>query len=774
MLTIGKREKIEDYAYYQSLYGHTYDCLKILHTYIDINYFQIKDFCEYWKIDSELFIKNLFIFIYFHDAGKLIHEFQENIKKGKTSYNFPHSIYSFYLLKDFNYESIVSIDFELLAILGHHTQLHNSIYDDQRNVPTFLKENIFFFIKNIYNIYEDLKFDKFFNLDISVNPNFNFKYLKFIKFRDKFNKESSKFNDKIFLKSLFSFFFSILQTCDDYSSYNFHAFVKNFDNINNEIAMFENILDNPNNYVWNLDCKKYLDELFNIYNPYDFQKVLYSNPHKFTLLFAPCGRGKTEAALGWALAALNKFNKRKIIFAMPTQVTSNAMWDRLCYIFGENNVGLYHGKSFIKLADSLNFKDNDEIFSEVFKGNVFFKPITITTIDHLIYSFVHGFSQADFALGNIQSAVVIFDEVHYYDDKALNHLFTLYDFLRKMNIPHILMSGTLPEFIIEGLKNYENVIDYEGLNFKPFKISYHDSYLIKTKEKFYLSNELIKEINFNYDNDLKQFFIFNTIDRAKEFYTLLKKIRDFDIVLYHSQFTHFDRIKKENEIIQKCSDKHGFILIATQIIEISLDISADVMYTELAPPDALGQRGGRLNRKKENGSYQMKIFESESHVPYDKNLINKTRENMKIGNVTYLSFKEWCDQVYDDKNLEFSNLIHFFNRSVLFGYHPKDISFSEEEGNKFEIRDSSFQKIDVIPLEIYDNDEHNLIVENQVKIPFWWIKKDENENNADARIFFNEIKGNRQFIISKMKYSYEMGFNKNIILNLDDFNEHCL
>ena len=79
----------------------------------------------------------------------------------------------------------------------------------------------------------------------------------------------------------------------------------------------------------------------------------------FGLLFAPCGRGKTETSLIWALKALKKYKRNKIVFAMPTQITSNAMWERFCEIFGngesqqerietgKKQVGLFHGKSFM-------------------------------------------------------------------------------------------------------------------------------------------------------------------------------------------------------------------------------------------------------------------------------------------------------------------------------------------------------------------------------------------------------------------------------------------
>jgi len=73
--------------------------------------------------------------------------------------------------------------------------------------------------------------------------------------------------------------------------------------------------------------------------------------------------------------------------------------------------------------------------------------------------------------------------------------------------------------------------------------------------------------------------------------------------------------------------------------------------------------------------------------------------------------------------------------------------------------------VDVIPIEIYNNDKSNLIVENQVKVPLFWIKNDEKDNIGNAKIFFNEMKGNNQFIISRMKYDYEFGFDKNQIIN---------
>lgn len=763
-MMIAKREKLEGTFYFQSLKGHSYDSLTLLHFYIQQNYDIIEEFCNFWSLDLNLFIENLVIFIYLHDLGKLTEEFQENISQGRRSQKYPHAYYSFFLLNNIEFKHIFEdVPIELLAVLAHHTQLYSGIYSNHQNInnPTFLKEEINSFIENFSEIF-NLFNDYFEFSELSFNENFNFKKVAISKKINKYNIKSNSFQNKFLLKSVFTYFFSILQLCDDFSSANFANFIKECSGQKN---CFNAVLSNPQDYVLDVGTKDYINEnIFCNIAPYSFQKELLNKTSKFSLLFAPCGRGKTEASLSWALKALKKYKKNKIVFAMPTQVTSNAMWERLCKIFGMENVALFHGKSFIKLKNLENSELIGDISSETFKGNVFFKPVTVTTIDHVIYSFVHGFNQADFALGNLQTSVIIFDEIHYYEETTLNHLCTLFDFLKEMNIPHILMSGTLPNFITRDLLDYDMTKDVEGLNFEPFSIEYNEECLIM-KDSLNLDENIIEEIKSNYEKNLKQFFIFNTVDRSRNFYSLLKfYLPNCKIILYHSQFTHNHRVEKEKEILDYSSREGAFILIATQVIEISLDISADIMYTELAPPDALGQRGGRLNRKKKNGDFKMKIFNSESHLPYDEELINKTKETLKLGSVSYETFKIWCDEVYVERTLEKTILTKFFNDSVLFGNKSSDVAFNEDKANKLEIRKESIQKVDVIPLDIYKNDENNLTVENQVKIPLWWIQKDERENSQESRCFSNAYKKigkyEKSFIICSFDYSYESGFNR--------------
>ena len=782
-LPIAKLELKNGEKYFQTLEGHTKDALKIFKVYIQKNYDTITQFCERWKLSKEKFLKNLFLTIYFHDIGKLTKEFQSNIKQNKRSQKYPHAYYGFFLLHNSFTDTILDIPIELAAILGHHTQLYDQLYldDNQFEKPTFLKKEIKKFVSHAAKIYKELDFNEFFKFDgFTLNGIPEFSWNKVRKVRNGFRKKIYMYLDENKaweqVKSVFSYIFAILQTCDDYASVNFSKFVESY---NGNGDVFDAVLEDASEYVPVLQINDPIKAVLGDKDPYDFQKKLIASD-KFVTLFAPCGRGKTEAALLWAISVLKKYKRNKIVFAMPTQTTSNAMYDRFIndFKFGKENVGLYHGRSFIKLKDELSKekedfdeeKDVEEIRSETFKGNIFFKPITITTVDHLIYSFVKGFSQADFAIGNLQNAIIVFDEVHYYEKLTLEHLLTLFKHLRKIDIPHLVMSGTLPEFMLKELQDYEHIVDKEGLNFEPFKIELHEETLCESR--------ITDEITENYRKGLTQFVILNTVERAKEFYLELKeKLKEShdqpNIMLYHSQFTYKDRIKKENEIYQRIKQK-PFILVATQVIEISLDISCDIMYSELAPPDALGQRAGRLNRKgkywKNEVEHKLKIYLPANNLPYDEKLINKSQITIKNYQkpVNYKEIKELCDYVYKEYELETpSNFFSFFKKCTVFGEHWSKIATETEEGMRFKVRDEKIQYVDVIPKSIFEKEGDNALkVENTAKIPLYYLLED---LKAGSGAFYpHELSKGRKkktFWICSYPYSYEVGFDYNIKAN---------
>jgi CRISPR-associated endonuclease/helicase Cas3 len=710
--------------------------------------------------------EELFLMVLFHDVGKATDQFQANIKIGKSSREYPHPFWAMPIVSQFLDSQDMYGPYAKLAILSHHTQLYNMIYYDYVRKKINYASNLIEYFEDIITYsYNQLGFNTDFSLrDISFEiPSLGRRPRKDY---EKYIKPMISYDDhSIRDKAIFSYYLSILQLCDDFSSAEFGQFAEHRVG---ESEMYDSVLKNPSKYVINLPYSKeeIKAKILGQNVPYRFQKELSENKKKFSFLFAPCGRGKTEASLMWAAEIMAKYNNDRIIFALPTQVTCNSMYDRFVskrgYNFSDEYVGLFHGKSFLKLQDYFKGKEED-IYSEVklnirdesFKGNVFHKPISITTIDHIAYSLIHGFSQSDFASGNLQNSIIIIDEIHYYEKQTLSHLMVMLMYLRNMNIPHLLMTGTAPRFLLDKLSDYELIEDSEGLTYQPFEIEpFSVAGILKNEEVF-------ESIYQDYLENKKIFCILNQVAWSQSFYTDLKEYlveRGLtpNIYLYHSRFTYEHRIRKEKELITAYRAKEPCIIIATQIIEISLNISSSIMYSQIAPPDAIGQRGGRLNRTGKHYigefHYKLKLFHIDNYKPYDEDLIARSIKHLPVGPCSYMDIKEYCDNVYDDIDLNtFTGYKEYFDKNILFGDKPSDVTYSNDEGKGFKFRESNYQTIDVIP---QDCKNRILMSENpirfNVRIPYYFLRK-------FPKCFEAEEIRNRNRVFCSFVYGYEVG-----------------
>jgi CRISPR-associated endonuclease/helicase Cas3 len=632
----------------QSFEGHTIDAIIIFRDHLVKNENVLANFAMNFDIEYNALINLIFLSIYLHDIGKLTKEFQQKLRKGEKCGFVSHPFFGQPFVNSNLPDSLN--DILKLLVLSHHTQLYNRIYEDAKLSlkVNYLTQDIQSWImstKNIYSCY----FDSFF--DMEYFPEYKTKdYLRNVELNEAIKEDIWEIRYKqdkdssVRKKAIYSLCLSLLKHCDQRSS-------KLFDEANLDKRVYGPILVSPQSIPSSINYD--FKEIFSIgkdkivrnsidkrpMKPYSFQEKL-STLNSSCIISAPCGRGKTEGALLCALNIQRSQNKNKVIFALPTQITSNAMYERLSAIFGLNNVGLYHGMSRYYHYERNDIKEED-IRDIIFEEKVFEKPITITTIDHLIYTLVHGYKQADFALGNILNSVVIIDEIHYYERHTLRYILDALKIFNDLNIPYIAMSGTLPNFIIDDLNRIQKHIlieDEEGLAFEPFII----------KRESVTLDEAFDEIEKKYYEGKNQILILNTIGRAKETYKLFEnKIPKDNIYLLHSQFTFNDRRNKEKKILA-LKNKRPWIIVSTQAIEISVDISCDIMHTELAPIDALGQRGGRLNRggKYHNNEFYMHIYQPKDHRPYcfeteDEDIIDRTASTIENMPVTYRVIKNW-------------------------------------------------------------------------------------------------------------------------------------
>jgi CRISPR-associated endonuclease/helicase Cas3 len=334
----------------------------------------------------------------------------------------------------------------------------------------------------------------------------------------------------------------------------------------------------------------------------------------FAILRAPTGAGKTDAALLWAQHQIERGLADRLVVAMPTRFTANALSISVMQENFKNlgDSGLYHSSAWYqRIKDKVHptIKEKRFVDKEQDLAQKLETPFTVTTIDHLCICLT-GTREAHHAVffGLAHSCVVI-DEADFYDGFTQASIIVLLRVLRILKVPVLLMSATVPESAIE---------TYSQSGFEVEKIHVDNSDIerprcqIKRHEKEVEQPDEIKDL---LKRALQQPTIIyaNTVARAQTYYYWFKRAFETndipldDLVLYHSRFIEPHKVEKENrlrEMLGRESWKHGEqrgVAILTQIGEVSVNISADLMISDLCPLDRLAQRVGRLSRFAERG-----------------------------------------------------------------------------------------------------------------------------------------------------------------------------
>lgn len=320
---------------------------------------------------------------------------------------------------------------------------------------------------------------------------------------------------------------------------------------------------------------------------------LWNEP--IALLRAPTGAGKTDASLLWAKHQIEEKRASRVVIAMPTRFTANSL--AISVTESLSQTGLYHSTAFYQgLAEG---KTSDQILNELYIFRDLHSPCTVTTIDH-VCSCLCGVSEKQHAsYFSLANSCLIIDEADFYDDFTQENIRVLLEVLYILKVPVLIMSATLPNiamqmYSVNGL-NITNI--YEAPE-EGFKISRSIKCIGKVEKPNDIS-ELLKEVT-----KFPTIIYANTVDRAQGYYHWLIS-NGYDskkIVLYHSRFTEPHKAEKEKILL----DMLGFnawekykaygIAILTQIGELSVNISSDVMISDLCPIDRLAQRLGRLTR----------------------------------------------------------------------------------------------------------------------------------------------------------------------------------
>ncbi|MFH2064521.1 MAG: CRISPR-associated helicase Cas3' [Pseudomonadota bacterium] len=372
------------------------------------------------------------------------------------------------------------------------------------------------------------------------------------------------------------------------------------------------------------------NDVFPPYKPKPIQQALIDRikgPGVY-VLEAPMGLGKTEAALYAAYKVLENNKATGIYFALPTQLTSDKMVDRMNRFLdvildsdsSHRKALLLHGTAW--LQKTRMFEDCNPGYSWFdHRKRGLLAPFAVGTIDQALMAVMnvkHGFVRSFGLAGKI----VILDEVHSYDCYTGTLLDYLVKSLQRLQCTVIILSATLvldrrAELIDSPKQSFEKdgadyplvtaMVKDTSLHFASTALSNPDEVFLTLCDN---NDKAIDEALFRAERGEQVLWIENTVDEAqKRFKIIGAKSYDLGIEcgLIHSRFLKTDRNVKESYWVniygkngKAVRGKTGRILVGTQVLEQSLDIDGDFLVSHICPTDMLLQRIGRLWRHRDN------------------------------------------------------------------------------------------------------------------------------------------------------------------------------
>ncbi|MFY2819094.1 CRISPR-associated helicase Cas3' [Achromobacter xylosoxidans] len=344
------------------------------------------------------------------------------------------------------------------------------------------------------------------------------------------------------------------------------------------------------------------------------------------LIEAPMGEGKTELAF-LALLRLQASNAhRGLYIATPTQATGNAIFRRALsfleeFAAGHIDIQLIHGgastaEEVWRLRD-INGSGAESIAVSAWfcqRRRSLLSPYGVGTVDQALLSVLnvkHHFVR----LWGLANRVIVLDEVHAYDTYTSGLIAVLLCWLKALGSSVVLMSATLPKSLKAELLLRWGIEASEMPELAYPRILIADAAGVRAEH--FAAREQSPIMLFGSDESLDSLaaralslvaaggcgaVIVNTVDRAQKLYLLLRRQLDSDteLLLFHARFPAETRHRLEDAVLRRFGQDGSrpgrALLVATQVVEQSLDLDFDFMLSDLAPVDLLLQRAGRLHR----------------------------------------------------------------------------------------------------------------------------------------------------------------------------------
>lgn len=395
---------------------------------------------------------------------------------------------------------------------------------------------------------------------------------------------------------------------------------------------------------------------------YDRQSTLYplslmsaDSTKKHTIVTAPTGAGKTDY--------LMRRCRGRVFYTLPFQASINAMYDRIKKDLADTDAQVY----LLHAASSLKVKDG-KVEESILQRHVGASVKVLTP--HQMMSVAFGIKGYEAMIMDLKGCDVILDEIHTYSDMTQAIVLRIIEVLVSLGCRVHVGTATMPTAlyskILDLLGGKEEVLEVRLDSTTLQSFDRHQIYKAPDSESIH---DIIRDALANHQKIL---IVCNQVKRAQDVYhDIMETYPLVDKMLVHSRFKICDRAKRECELKDRFNAMQDTpcIVVSTQVVEVSLDISFDVMITECAPIDSLMQRFGRINRKRSKdtiGHYKpiyviAPTTDKDDALPYSTDILQRTYEVLpENGNVLKeTEGQSMIDAVYPEisfQNIDYSGV----------------------------------------------------------------------------------------------------------------------
>lgn len=424
------------------------------------------------------------------------------------------------------------------------------------------------------------------------------------------------------------------------------------------------------------------------------QKFMKMNRDKNLIVIAPTGSGKTEASLLW-------MNGEKSFYTLPLKVSSNAIYLRIKENYEYKDVALLHSDAMAVYLREYN--GNEDIGEKYERSKMLSQPLTVCTVDQL-FRFVYRALGTEIFAATLKYSKLVLDEIQAYEPRVIATIIYGLKMIQEMGGKFAIITATFPPVLKYFMEQYGLVEGkqyiFKDLTGKEYQVEKYPRHKVEIRH----SEMNLDEIRLRGKNR-KVLVICNTVSKAQKLY---KKLEGENVWLLHSKYIRRDRAFLERKIMGFSESGESGIWITTQIVEASLDIDFDILYTEMCTADSLLQRMGRCNRK---GRYcpneaNIVVFDNRNGVSegkrrsvYEDKLYDRSLELLsKYEHILFSEDKKtaYMNEVYSVDGVK--ETIYFENiqkdLKLFSEIHPTEYSADEAE-----VRD--IRSVTIVPENVY-------------------------------------------------------------------------